>query len=279
MSMLRPRNTRSVLALALVFAAGCGGGGDAADSGGEAAAGGEVAAAAVENPGSVTGTVTFTGAAPAATPIDMRAEPVCAEKHTETPTTNVVAVNGNGTLRNVFVRVSEGLAGSYPASSESAEINQVGCLYEPHVLGLQTGQTLVIRNSDAVLHNVNTRPEQNRGFNISQPQAGMTSERTFPTAEVMIPVQCDVHGWMQAYIGVVDHPYFAVTGEDGSFTIDNLPPGDYVIEAWHEQYGTQTMNVTVPPNGTAEAAFSYTGAEMPAAMGPAIDLHAGHAGG
>jgi hypothetical protein len=268
-----------MLAFAVALTSGCGGGGDAGEEGGEAAApGGEVAAVAVENPGTITGSVAFTGTAPAPAPIDMRAEATCAEKHTTPPTQQTVVVNGNGTLRNVFVWVREGVTAQHPTPSTQVEINQDGCEYIPHVLGLQTGQTLIIRNSDAVLHNINTRPEQNRGFNISQPQAGMTSERTFPTPEVMIPVQCDVHGWMQAYIGVVDHPYFAVSGDDGSFSIGNLPPGDYVLEAWHEQYGTQTLNVTVPPNGTVEAPFSYsaTTAMTPVSNG-AVD-HSAHAG-
>jgi plastocyanin len=252
------------------------GGGDSGDSAAAGDGGAAVAPVQIENPGVLTGTIAFTGTAPAPEPIDMRDEPICADKHTGQPVRQTVVVNDNGTLRNVFVRVTEGLTQQFPTPSDAVQIDQNGCVYVPHVLGVQTGQDIAILNSDAVLHNINTQPQVNRGFNISQPQAGMTSERSFSSPEVMIPVRCDVHGWMQSYIAVVDHPYFAVSGEDGSFRIENLPPGDYVIEAWHEQYGTQTQNVTVPPNGTAEATFSYDAGMAATAvvpLGAPIDLH------
>jgi plastocyanin len=271
------RKFAGVLGMLSFVVAGCGGGdGDAP----AAAGGGEpVAAVQIENPGSITGSVAFTGTAPAAEAIDMRDEPVCSEKHSTPPVRQAVQVNSNGTLANVFIWVREGLTQTFPAPSEAVQLDQNGCVYVPHVMGVQAGQPISILNSDAVLHNVNTQPTINRGFNISQPQAGMTSERTFTEPEVMIPVQCDVHGWMQAYIGVVNHPYFAVTSADGSYRIENLPPGDYVIEAWHEQYGTQTLNVTVPPNGTVEAPFSYDASMAETAvvpLGDPIDLHGHH---
>jgi plastocyanin len=278
MDTLRRTSALLVLTLVPLAVAGCGGDGGGGEGGG--ATGGQTAAVPVENPGTVTGAIRFTGAPPAPQPIDMREEPVCADKHSQPPVRRTVAVGDDGALRDVFIHVKEGLSGSHPAPSEAKELDQEGCIYQPHVLGLQTGQTLTIRNSDAVLHNVNVRPERNRGFNISQPQAGMTSQRTFSTAEVMVPVQCDVHGWMHAYIGVVDHPYFAVSGEDGTFRIENLPPGDYVIEAWHEQLGTQTMNVSVPPNGTTEANFVYDAGMAATAvvpLGRPIDPHDHHA--
>jgi hypothetical protein len=127
---------------------------------------------------------------------------------------------------------------------------------------------------------VNARPENQRGFNISQP-TNMTTNRSFSRSEVMIPVRCDVHGWMIAFIGVQDHPYFAVTEEDGTFRIENLPPGDYVIEAWHERYGTQEMNVTVGPDETTEVHFTYNAqmAGNPVPLGEPItgSGHARHA--
>ena len=267
------------LALVAMLAFGCGG--DAEDD-----AGGETQAAApAVDPAiaaTVSGTVTFTGTPPAATPIDMSEEPVCAEKHSEPPTSPSVEVS-DGNLANVFVFVSEGLGDmTFPASSDAVVLDQNGCLYHPHVLGIQVGQQLTIRNSDAVLHNINTRSTANRPFNISQPQAGMESTRTFNTAEVMIPVGCDVHGWMSAFIGVTAHPYHAVTGDDGSFTIEGLPPGEYVIEAWHETLGAQTMSVTVgeAETGTADFTYDENAAYDPVPMTePLIVSHGGHGAG
>jgi hypothetical protein len=166
--------------------------------------------------GQVVGTITFEGAAPDPQPIDMRGEQACADKHDGQPMDRPVVVGDDGGLKNVYVYVREGLpAGSWPAADQEVELDQDGCLYIPRVLGLQTGQTLRIRNSDGLLHNVNARPTNQRGFNISQP-TNMTTNRSFAQPEVMIPVRCDVHGWMAAYIGVQSHPYFAVTPENGS---------------------------------------------------------------
>jgi len=271
------------LALVAMLAIGCGGDagdGDAADTGGEA----QETAAAVDPAvaATVTGTVTFSGTAPEGTPIDMSEEPVCAEKHDEQPMNQAVRVS-DGNLANVFVFVSEGLGDmTFPASSDAVLLDQNGCMYHPHVLGIQTGQTLTIRNSDAVLHNINTRSTDNRPFNISQPQAGMESTRSFNTAEVMIPVGCDVHGWMNAFIGVTAHPYHAVTGDDGSFTIEGLPPGEYVIEAWHETLGAQTMSVTVgeAETGTVDFTYEENAVYAPVPMTePLIVSHDGHGAG
>jgi hypothetical protein len=273
MLMLNRKLAPLMLMLVPFAATACGGDDDSAAGGSEA----EAEAVTIENPATITGTVAFEGTAPQGSPIDLSEEPTCAEKHANgAATTEEVVVNSNGTLRNVFVWVKEGLPDrGYPASSEPVTIDQDGCMYRPHVLGVQTGQPLVIKNSDGLLHNINAKPSQNRTFNISQPR-DMESTRTFSTQEVMVPVECDVHGWMSAYIGVVDHPYFVVTGEDGSFEIGNLPPGDYVLEAWHETYGTQTMNVTVGPDETGEANFSYSASTAQAAivpLGAPIDLH------
>ena len=272
------------LALVAALAVGCGG--DAGD-GGEEAADTEAAAPAVDPAiaATISGTVTFTGTAPEPTPIDMSEEPVCAEKHAEQPVFQPVQAT-DGNLANVFVFVSEGLGDqAFPASAEAVVLDQTGCRYRPHVLGVQTGQDLTIRNSDDVLHNINTESTANRPFNISQPQAGMETERSFNTPEVMIPVKCDVHGWMSAFIGVTGHPYHAVTAADGTFTIEGLPPGDYVIEAWHETLGAQTMNVTVGEAETGTADFTYDSdtAYDPVPMGEPLivghDSHAEHGAG
>jgi plastocyanin len=253
-------------ALALLVAAGCGGGDGGGDTGGgaEGGAAGGGAAAAAENPvdpataGSVSGSVTFTGTPAAAEPIDMSAEPICADKHATPPMTEVAVVGSGGGLANVFVYVKSGLGDmQFPAASEAVVLDQEGCVYHPHVLGVMSGQDITIRNSDALLHNIKATPEENRGFNRSQPQAGMEFPTSFAVPEVMIPVQCDVHGWMQAYVGVTSHPFHAVTDESGSFSLQGLPPGDYEIEAWHERYGTATQTVTVPPSGQVQATFAF----------------------
>ena len=270
------------LALVAALAVGCGG--DAGDGGseggmddGEMEAAGPAVDPAIA--ATVEGTITFAGTAPEPTPIDMSEEPVCADKHDGQPMDVDVVVSDDGNLAGVFVFVSDGLGDmSFPRASGSVTLDQDGCLYHPHVLGIQTNQELVIRNSDEVLHNINTQSSANRSFNISQPQAGMTSTRTFNTPEVMIPVKCDVHGWMEAFIGVTAHPYHAVTAEDGTFTIEGLPPGDYTITAWHETLGEQTMQVTVGESETGTADFTYdeNAAYAPVPMGePVIVSHAG----
>lgn len=270
---------RSIEALAaslLVAALACGGGGGEADTGGDVAVEEEAGpAVSPDSAATITGVVNFTGTAPAGDPIDMSEEPTCAEAHTEPVTTQPV-VASDGKLANVFVYVKEGLGDRrFPTSTEGVTIDQDGCLYHPHVLAIQTGQDLIIKNSDGILHNINTQPSVNQGFNVSQPVA-METTKTFSSAEVMIPVKCDVHGWMHAYIGVQDHPYMAVSGADGTFTLENLPPGTYTIEAWHELYGTQTQTVTVAAQGTGEVTFDYSSdmAGRPVPMGEPIDLHA-----
>ena len=238
--------------LVLAAAAACGGGG------------GDAAPAAVAAPafdpataGNLSGMVMFEGELPEAEELRMNSDPNCAELATNTLSNAFVGSDGH--LGNVFMYVKEGLEGQrFPAPSESVAINQQGCRYTPHVMGIQVGQTLQITNSDPTLHNIHATPSANAEFNMGQPIQGMQFERTFENAEVMVPFRCDVHGWMNAYIGVLDHPYFAVTGVDGMFDISTLPPGDYVIEAWHEQLGTQTQNVTVATGQTAEVSFTFS---------------------
>jgi len=195
----------------------------------------------------VTGRVRLTGAKPTNPRIDMSEEAACKAKYTTPPTAETVIVNPNGTLANVFVYVKAGLpaGATYPAPATPVVIDQNGCRYHPHVLGIMVGQNLEIQNSDPLLHNIKARPVKNRPFNVSQPSAGMKTMRTFTAAEVMVPLECNVHGWMNAFLGVLPHPFFAVTGADGSFSLKGLPPGTYTIEAWHEKYGTQTATVTV----------------------------------
>ena len=255
---MQQRNLWTVLSLIVMVAAvACGGGGD---GGGDAPAAAPAPAAAAFDPasaGNLSGMVMLDGEMPAAEELMMNSDPVCAMSATNTMSSTFVG--GNGHLGNVFVYVKEGLEGqSFPAATGTVALNQTGCRYTPHVFGMRVGQTLTITNGDPTLHNIHATPTANDEFNMGQPIQGMTFERTFDSAEVMVPFKCDVHGWMNAYVGVLDHPYFAVTGEDGMFDISALPPGDYVIEAWHEQLGTQTQNVTVATGQTAEVSFTFT---------------------
>ncbi len=246
-----------VVALGFMLAVAACGGGDAADD----AAPGQSAPAAQTGPtggGSIGGTIAFTGAVRANPAIDMAQEAKCRAKYTSAPMNPIVVVN-NGKLGNVFVYVKSGLpaGATYTAPTEPVVLDQDGCLYHPRVFGVMVNQPIEIRNSDPVLHNIKAVPTQNRGFNISQPSEGMKTTRTFNTAEVMVPLECSVHGWMNAHVGVMSHPFFAVSGENGTFEIRNLPAGTYEIEARHETLGTKTMSVTVPADGRATADFSF----------------------
>ena len=254
---MQHRTLWAFVSLITLAAGACGGGGS--DSPATSAA--PAAPAAAIDPataGSVMGMITLEGTPPAPEEIRMNSDPACVELATETQT-EYYAVGGEGGLGNVFIHVKEGLEGhSFPAATDTVTMNQQGCRYIPHVFGIRVGQTLEILNSDATLHNIHASPASNDEFNMGQPIQGMRFERTFDSPEIMVPFQCDVHSWMNAYLGVLDHPYFAVTGEDGKFDISNLPPGDYVVEAWHEILGAQTQNVTVGEGATAELSFTFT---------------------
>lgn len=209
--------------------------------------------------GTISGKVKFTGSAPRNPAIDMSEEAACKSKYTTTPTEENVVAGPANALANVFVYVSAGVpAGqSYPAPSTAVVLDQSGCRYHPHVFGLQVGQALEILNSDPVLHNIKAVAKKNRPFNISQPTAGMKTNRTFAAAEVMVNLQCNVHGWMHSFVGVRPDPFYAVSKQDGSFTITGLPPGTYTIEAWHEKFGTQTATVTIAGTETKTANFTF----------------------
>lgn len=213
---------------------------------------------ATQGGGTISGKVKFTGAKPANARIDMSEEGKCAEKY-KTPPTAETVVGGAGALGNVFVYVKSGLPADYkaPAPSAAVVLDQEGCHYKPHVLGVQVGQNLEIRNSDPLLHNIKAKATKNRPFNISQPTAGMKTNRTFSAAEVMVALECNVHGWMNAFLAVLPHSFFATSGMDGSFTIKGLPPGTYTLEAWHEKYGVQTATVTVAGTESKTADFTF----------------------
>jgi plastocyanin len=205
--------------------------------------------------GSLKGSVTFEGTPPAAQTINRRSDPYC-EQLGEAKTENFVVSNGG--LQNVFVYVKDGLGDlKFPVPTTPVVLDQQGCIYAPRVVGIQAGQPLEILNSDETLHNVHALPANNREFNRGQPVKGLKHTHVFTTAEVMVPFKCDVHRWMNAWVGVLDHPFYAVSGTGGAFDIKNLPPGTYTIEAWHEKLGTQTQMVTIGPKETKELSFTF----------------------
>jgi len=209
--------------------------------------------------GTISGKIKFTGTAPRNPAIDMSEEAACKAKYTTTPTEEVVVAGPANALSNVFVYVSAGVpAGqTFPAPTTPVVLDQSGCRYHPHVFGAMVGQPVEIRNSDPVLHNIKAVAKKNRPFNISQPTAGMKTSRTFTAPEVMVNLQCNVHGWMHSFVGVRPDPFFAVSGPDGSFSITGLPPGTYTIEAWHEKFGTQTATVTIAGTETKTANLTF----------------------
>lgn len=205
--------------------------------------------------GVIQGKISFEGTAPKPTKLQMDADPFCASAHSEPVYSEEVVVN-DGALQNVFVYLDG--APSKPAPTEPAVLDQRGCEYHPHVLGLQVGQPLKILNSDKTLHNVHAMPKKNQPFNFAMPKFVKKKEAKFGQPEVMVHVKCDVHPWMSGYIGVLDHPYFAVSGADGTFEIKDVPPGEYTIKAWQEKYGTKEAKVKVEDGGTAKVDFSFS---------------------
>ena len=206
----------------------------------------------------VTGKVTLKGAAPAEKPIALDAQ--CGKLHSAAITTRHYVVGSGNGLANVFVYVKAGLESKkFEPSGEGQLLDQVNCLYEPYVMGVQTNQKFKIRNSDALLHNVHGTPKNpaNKEFNFGQPIKGQVNERSFPASEVLVRLKCDVHPWMFAYVGVVDSPFFAVTDKDGNFKLPgNLPAGKYTIEAFHLKAGAVTQEITVGDGDKKALEFS-----------------------
>lgn len=209
--------------------------------------------------GTVTGIIKYEG--PKAKPkfIDMSSDPTCANAHKGGKVLDEsLLVDKSGDLANAFVYISKGLEGkTFATPTDTVKIDQSGCWFKPRVLGLQAGQTLDIVNSDPVTHNIHPMPHDNREWNHSQGPGDPPMHRKFTKAEVMIPVKCNIHDWMHAFIGVVDHPYFAVTGDDGTFKLPNLPPGTYTVTAWHENMEPVETSVTIAASGKAEANLTF----------------------
>jgi len=217
------------------------------------------AAAPAAGGATITGKVTFTGTAPQNELIKMDADAYCKAAHSTPVYGQEVQVNGNGTLKDVLVFVKEGATGTYPAPSEAVTLDQRGCQYHPHIFGIQAGQPLKILNSDGTLHNIHALPKINAEFNIGQPFQKMETIKKFDKPEVPLRFKCDVHKWMGAYCGVFAHPFFAVTNDQGTFEIKNLPPGNYVIEAWQEKFGASDQNVSVTGSESKTVEFGFKG--------------------
>jgi len=208
--------------------------------------------------GTITGKTAFKGVAPKQRAISMDADSVCAAKHQGTVYPETIVVNGNGSLRNVFVYVKTGLEGkNFAVPDQPVVLDQNGCMYQPHVLGVQTRQNVKVISSDNTTHNIHPLPQVNREWNVSQAPGAEPILRNFARPEATIPVKCNQHPWMRAYIHVIDHPFYAITGDDGSYKLEGLPPGDYEIEAVHEELGASTQKITVPAKGSATANFDF----------------------
>src|SRR5271156_4478715 len=204
----------------------------------------------------VNGTVKFEGVAPKPPKIDMSVDPACkGMKEAE----NLVVTNGD--LANVFVYVKDGLGSrTFDVPKDAVVLQQSGCKYHPHVLGVMAGQTIEIKNDDQTTHNIHPTPKDNREWNESQPPGAAPLDETFARQEVAIPVKCNVHPWMKGYIAVFKHPFFAVTTKDGKFELKGLPPGTYTIEAWQEKYGVVDQQVTIGPKDSKTVSFTFKAA-------------------
>jgi hypothetical protein len=208
--------------------------------------------------GTISGKISLDGTPPAAPKIKMDADPVCAAAHTDPVPAQDIVPGSGGTLQNVFVYVKDGLGDKkFPPPTDPVVMDQKGCLYSPHVFGVQVGQPLKIMNDDQTLHNIHGMPKNSPQFNFAMPKFVKQKETKFDAPEVMVQIKCDVHPWMSGYAGILPHPFFAVSGPDGTYTIKGLPPGDYTIEAWHEKLGAQTSKVTVGAKETKTADFKF----------------------
>ncbi|MCC7008090.1 MAG: carboxypeptidase regulatory-like domain-containing protein [Acidobacteria bacterium] len=209
--------------------------------------------------GSIAGTIRFEGAPPPREPIRMGSDPACAEQAGPSPQSDAVLVSADGGLQNVFVYIKDGLDPGYRFETPATPVvlDQQGCRYRPRVLGIRVHQPLELANGDLTFHNVHALPKTNAEFNHGLNTRGDRMTHTFDAPEVMVRFKCDVHGWMAAYMGVMAHPFFAVTGADGSFSLQGVPPGTYTVEAWHERFGTRTATVTVAERQAQTIALAF----------------------
>ena len=277
------------IALSLLALASACGGAKSPDTNTPAA--GETAATAYSGPtGTVSGVVSFNGTPPAPKKIDTTADPVCGQKSPNLMTDDTVVKDGK--LANVFVYVKEGTVEGgkkisdyqWATPTTAVQLDQNGCHYKPHILGVQTNQKITITNSDPTQHNIHWTPKNNPEWNQSQPNGAPAIDKSFNRAEILVPVKCNQHPWMKAYIGVMRTPFFAVSSESGAYEIKGLPPGKYTVVAWREggANGTEAppQEITVTANGSAKADFSFgaaaTSLNPSLKMMPAIEIPLHH---
>ncbi len=208
--------------------------------------------------GTIKGTIDYEGPIPKLRPINMEADPICHAKH-DGPVVSEALVLGEGqTMANVFVHIKNPPKKAYKTPEEPVVISQKGCIYSPHVLGVMVDQPLKILNEDGTLHNVHALCRTNKEFNMAMPKFRKVATKTFTKAESVFLMKCDVHPWMQSWISVMSHPYFATTTKDGTYEIKGLPKGEYVIEVWHERLKTQTLKVKIATADDEQVAdFTY----------------------
>lgn len=224
--------------------------------------GGALATVDMANGATISGMVKLDGTAPASKTIKMDADPVCKSAHSTPVMEDFWVVDANGGVANTFVYVKEGpgVSGKQYAAGSGHTLDQKGCVYVPRVSGIVAGTKVTITNSDQTLHNVHSFPSKNTAFNEGQPAGAPAKEKTeeFSKPEVMIPIKCDVHGWMKSYVGVLSHPFFAVTGADGKYEIKGVPAGDYTVTAWHETSKGDAAGMTVDQKVTVAAKEAKT---------------------
>jgi len=210
--------------------------------------------------GSITGTIKYAGKIPSFKAIKMSADPVCLAKHTTKQYPQTLVLGSGNTMANIYVSIKSGLpAGKkYTAPATPVVLNQKGCKYSPHVIGLMPNQQLKILNPDGTLHNVHVIPKKNTEFNMAMPKFRKVAIKTFTKPEAPFPVKCDVHPWMAAWIVVSANPYFNITKKDGKFKINKLPAGSYEVEVWHEKLGKKSKKITVKKEGTVVANFTMS---------------------
>jgi predicted small lipoprotein YifL len=209
----------------------------------------------------VTGKIAFEGTPPPNDKIQMSSDPYCQMHAADYPTAETVKVSDGG-LENVIIYVSSGLPSgvTYATPTTPVEIDQQNCHYIPHAFTMMTNQPLKVKNNDMTLHNIHAWAEKNPQFNVAQPVKGLVSDTKFANPEVPLPIRCDVHKWMGAFVGVFDHPFHTVSKQGGTFEL-KLPPGNYEITTWHEKYGKKTMMVEVKDNDKKDVNFSYSASD------------------